>query len=116
MGVLGGGYYLATRQTDSVSDLAAKAKSALPANKVFTGGDQGFLPLTLESVQDINHNTKQFRFKFDDQDAVSGLSVASALVTKYKGPNDEKPTIRPYTPVSDEGVSSSTPVSTASMS
>lgn len=33
---------------------------------------------------------------------MSGLSIASALITKYKGENDEKPTIRPYTPVSDE--------------
>ncbi|KAK5171146.1 NADH-cytochrome b5 reductase [Saxophila tyrrhenica] len=70
--------------------------------KVFQGGDQGFIPLVLDKVEELNKNTKQFRFKFDEQDAVSGLTIASALVTKYKGPNDEKPTIRPYTPVSDE--------------
>ena len=29
--------------------------------------------------------------------------LTAALLTKYKGPQDEKPTIRPYTPVSDEG-------------
>jgi hypothetical protein len=34
---------------------------------------------------------------------VSGLHIASALLTKYKGPEIEKPVIRPYTPVSDEG-------------
>jgi hypothetical protein len=33
---------------------------------------------------------------------VSGLHVASAILTKYKGPNDEKATLRPYTPISDE--------------
>jgi len=27
----------------------------------------------------------------------------AALITKYKGPEMEKPVIRPYTPVSDEG-------------
>ena len=30
------------------------------------------------------------------------MQIASALITKYKGPEDEKPTIRPYTPTSDE--------------
>jgi cytochrome-b5 reductase len=58
----------------------------------------------LEKAEELSHNTKRFRFKFDDKDAVSGLTIASALVTKYKGPEDEKPTIRPYTPVSDEGM------------
>jgi cytochrome-b5 reductase len=72
-------------------------------SKVFTGGDQGFIPLTLDKVEQLSGNTKRFRFKFDSDDSVSGLTIASALVTKYKGPNDEKPTIRPYTPVSDEG-------------
>lgn len=28
---------------------------------------------------------------------------AAAIITKYKAPDQEKPTIRPYTPVSDEG-------------
>jgi cytochrome-b5 reductase len=78
------------------------AKAEAPS-KVFTGGDQGFIPLVLDQVDDINHNTKRFRFKFDSEDAVSGLTIASALITKYKGPEDEKPTIRPYTPTSDEG-------------
>jgi cytochrome-b5 reductase len=82
-----------------------KAPAAAPAEapKVFKGGDQGFVPLTLEEVYDINHNTKKFRFKFEDKDAVSGLSIASALITKFQGPEDEKPTIKPYTPTSDEG-------------
>lgn len=29
--------------------------------------------------------------------------ASAAVITKFKGPTDEKPTIRPYTPVSDEG-------------
>ena len=29
--------------------------------------------------------------------------VIAALLTKYKGPEMEKPVIRPYTPTSDEG-------------
>jgi hypothetical protein len=72
-------------------------------NIVTVGKDQGFISLALDSVENINHNTKKFRFKFDDAEAVSGLNVASALLTKYKGPEMEKPAIRPYTPTSDEG-------------
>merc|ERR1711939_1185619 len=44
----------------------------------------------------------KLRFKLSSEDAVAGLPVASALITKYKGPEMEKPVIRPYTPVSDE--------------
>ena len=80
-----------------------KPAAASAPTKIFTGGDQGFIGLTLDQVEDINHNTKKFRFKFDSEDAVSGLNVASALITKFKKEGDEKPTIRPYTPTSDEG-------------
>ncbi|EGP87886.1 unnamed protein product [Zymoseptoria tritici ST99CH_1A5] len=73
-----------------------------PPDKVFIGGDQGFISLTLDSTEKINHNTNKFRFKFENPDAVSGLTIASALVTKHKAEGDEKPTIRPYTPTSDE--------------
>jgi len=76
--------------------------AAKESPKVFTGGDQGFISLALDKTEDINHNTKRFRFKFDDSEAVSGLTIASALVTKFKGEEDKKPTIKPYTPVSDE--------------
>ncbi|KAK5131817.1 NADH-cytochrome b5 reductase [Meristemomyces frigidus] len=70
--------------------------------KCFKGGDQGFISLVLDKVDIVNHNTKKFRFKLDSEDAVSGMPVGSALITKYKGPEMEKPVIRPYTPVSDE--------------
>lgn len=73
--------------------------------RLTTEQDQGFIDLALEKIEDINHNTKRFRFKFDNPEAVSGLTVTSALITKFKGEEDEKPTIRPYTPVSDEGKS-----------
>ena len=52
----------------------------------------------------VNSNTKRFRFALPESGDVSGLQIASAILTKYKGPDDEKPTIRPYTPVSDEGM------------
>ena len=70
---------------------------------VFTGGDQGFVSLKLDNIEEINHNTKKFRFSLGEENAVSGLKIASALLTKYQGPQDEKPTLRPYTPTSDEG-------------
>ena len=113
----GGGYYYYNQNPDKVKNAAkdaeAKAKAAVGQAKgkaegtmsksAFTGGDQGFISLKLDSVENFNHNTKKFRFALPEDDQVSGLQVASALLTKFKGPDMEKPAIRPYTPVSDEG-------------
>ena len=110
-GALGlGAWYLNSGKAEEKAPPSKAEEKKVPAqasnpSKVFTGGDQGFVPITLDKVEDINHNTKKFRFKFEDEKSVSGLSIASALITKYQGENDEKPTIRPYTPVSDEGKS-----------
>lgn len=84
------------------------AGTGVAPSKCFTGGDQGFVSLVLDHVENVNHNTKKFRFKLNEEDAVSGLPITSALITKYKGPEMEKPVIRPYTPVSDEGMHFST--------
>ncbi|RMZ84162.1 hypothetical protein DV738_g780, partial [Chaetothyriales sp. CBS 135597] len=84
------------------ADRPAEKKASPEAKKIFTGGDQGFLDLKVKEVQDYNHNTKKIIFELPDPDAVSGLHVASALLTKYKAPDQEKATIRPYTPISDE--------------
>ncbi|KAH1656037.1 NADH-cytochrome b5 reductase [Aspergillus fumigatus] len=70
--------------------------------KVFTGGDQGWVDLKLAQIENLSPNTKRLRFEFPDKEAVSGLHVASALLTKFKPQGAEKPVIRPYTPVSDE--------------
>merc|ERR1712177_103381 len=113
---LGGGYwYMNQGSHGSVNESAAHgqpasksqeqttpAKAGPNAVKTFTGGDQGFIPLVLDSTEQVSHNTKKLRFKLSSEDAVAGLPVASALITKYKGPEMEKPVIRPYTPVSDE--------------
>jgi len=94
---------------NAAKDTEAKSKKALGkaegamGKATFTGGDQGFINLTLKSVENVNHNTKKFRFALPEDDQVSGLKIASALLTKYKGPEMEKPAIRPYTPVNDEG-------------
>lgn len=121
--VLGGTYYAfgtspaasPTAQHGAGHESAAKGQPAskeeeknIPAiaseaSKCFKGGDQGFIGLTLDKVEPLSGNTKLFRFKLPESESVSGLSVASALITKYKGPEMQKPVIRPYTPVSDEG-------------
>ncbi|KAG2419311.1 hypothetical protein HFD88_004106 [Aspergillus terreus] len=80
---------------------SATAEAPAERAKVFTGGDQGWVDLKLSEIEVLNHNTKRFRFEFEDKDAVSGLNVASALLTKFK-PEGGKAVLRPYTPVSDE--------------
>lgn len=108
-GVLGGGagyYFLSGTSTGAAveSKVAAAAAAAAPSKPAFTGGDQGFLSLKLAEVEIVNHNTKRFRFELPEADQVSGLQVASAILTKYKGPNDAKATLRPYTPINDESM------------
>ncbi|KAK2850713.1 NADH-cytochrome b5 reductase [Arthroderma sp. PD_2] len=94
--VAGAGYYYWQFQQ---TPAAIVKKDRKPA---FTGGDQGWIDLKLSSVEEVSHNVKKLRFDFPDGEDVSGLHVASALLTKFKGPEDAKPTIRPYTPISDE--------------
>ncbi|KAF2219475.1 hypothetical protein BDZ85DRAFT_268506 [Elsinoe ampelina] len=93
-------YYLNNDTPAAVTDAASKV--GLTPSKTFKGGDQGFVPLKLTNNTQLNHNTYKLRFTLDDDNAVSGVDVASALITKFKGPDMEKPVIRPYTPVSDE--------------
>ncbi|GAB0138750.1 NADH-cytochrome b5 reductase [Epichloe bromicola] len=96
--VAGAGYYYFSGSPS----VAAKVKEAVPAKPAFTGGDQGFVSLKLADIENVNHNTKRLRFELPESDMVSGLHVASAILTKYKGPEDEKAILRPYTPISDE--------------
>lgn len=72
--------------------------------KAFLGGEQGWLSLKVSEVENINHNTKRLRFELPEKDQVSGLPVASAILTKFKAEGAEKATLRPYTPTSDEGM------------
>jgi len=102
----GGAYYFLSANPGAAQKAAEKAKAVVPsgpAKKAFTGGDQGFISLPVEEVEIINHNTKRIRFKLPEEDMVSGLEVASAILTKYKYEDQEKPVLRPYTPTSDEG-------------
>jgi cytochrome-b5 reductase len=107
LALVSGGYFYMRRQNpldrsngnDKSNVIVGQSKPA------FTGGDQGFISLMLEKSELVNHNTKRLTFKLPEPDMDSGLHVASAVITKYKGPEMEKPVIRPYTPVSDVGES-----------
>ena len=69
---LGGGYYYYTSQQKP----SLQAEAAGPAKKAFQGGDQGFISLKLENIENVNSNTKKFRFALPEDDMVSGLPVA----------------------------------------
>ncbi|KAL2255840.1 hypothetical protein VTK26DRAFT_2628 [Humicola hyalothermophila] len=106
--VAGAGYYFfsgtpaAKKAEEKVKEASNAAVPAGEVKKAFTGGDQGFISLKLEDVEIVNHNTKRLRFRLPEDDMVSGLHVASAVLTKFKPLNAEKAVIRPYTPINDE--------------
>ncbi|KAL9050339.1 MAG: hypothetical protein Q9162_006690 [Coniocarpon cinnabarinum] len=95
MGAFGVGYYYMTSQQKH--SLQAEG----PAPKAFQGGEQGFLSLRLDSVEELSGNTKKFRFALPEPDQESGLPVASAVLSKFQDPGMDKPVLRPYTPTSD---------------
>ncbi|KXX80081.1 NADH-cytochrome b5 reductase 2 [Madurella mycetomatis] len=110
-GLAGAGYYFlggtpaAKKAEEKVKEASSAVSEKLPAGEVkkaFTGGDQGFVSLKLEEVEIVNHNSKRLRFRLPEDDMVSGLHVASAILTKFKPLDAEKPVVRPYTPISDE--------------
>jgi cytochrome-b5 reductase len=111
-GLLGGYSYLRRTKYPKASGEAGAAPPSREGEKIpdstggaakiaFTGGEQGFLSLKLLKSEIINHNSKHLTFALPEEDMESGLHVASAVITKYKGPEMEKPVIRPYTPTSD---------------
>ncbi|KAI0827490.1 ferredoxin reductase-like protein [Hypoxylon sp. FL0890] len=63
------------------------------------GSGPAFVSLELESTQAVNHNTKRLRFKFPESDAVSGLTLTSALLTYSWPKGSTLPVVRPYTPI-----------------
>lgn len=91
----GGAYYYYATSTPA-------APAPLPPAEITLKGDGTWVDLPLVDIRQVTANTKLLRFALPSENHVSGLHVASAILTKYKGPNDEKPTIRPYTPVNDE--------------
>ena len=73
---MGGGVTLPTAAPiSSMADSDTQNKGK-PANSAFLGGDQGWIDLKLERVEELNHNTKKFRFALPKEDDVSGLQIA----------------------------------------
>lgn len=68
--------------------------------KVFIG-DNKWIDLPLINIEEQSHDTKRFTFKLPTDDSVTGLTLASAILTKYHNEETGKNIIRPYTPVSD---------------
>ncbi|RUS28631.1 hypothetical protein BC938DRAFT_481651 [Jimgerdemannia flammicorona] len=101
-----GGYYY-TQQPSSPTTVPetlkpdAKNETPIPALN-----PNEFLSFKLREVQEINHNTKLFRFDLPSENHVLGLPITSAVVTRAPNPKpkDEKDqlVIRPYTPTSAE--------------
>jgi len=112
-GAGGAYYYFSSSNSPTVKANATstteKAKEAL--SSVSTGRSSGGTPtftdpnqwveLLLKSRDSHTHNTDIFRFALPSPDHISGLHVASALLTQTTPhSSDEKPITRPYTPIS----------------
>lgn len=100
VGIAGAGYWYLNRTPAEEASVSSVA--AAEPKKAFLGGDQGWLSLKVSEVENINHNTKRLRFALPESDQVSGLTITSAVLTKFKAEGAEKATLRPYTPTSDE--------------
>lgn len=62
---------------------SAGAAEPKEREKVFKGGDQGWIDLKLAGIEVLNHNTKKLRFELPDKEAVSGMPVTCELVLTY---------------------------------
>ncbi|KAJ5178093.1 uncharacterized protein N7500_000792 [Penicillium coprophilum] len=76
----------------------ANAESSVTP-KIFSGF--GLTTLRLQSTKDVNHNTKRLVFEYPIENATSGLSLTSALLTITRPEGRWFPVLRPYTPISD---------------
>ena len=83
LGVVGGAAAWYYQSVGGTSGVKAAAKRAT-GNATFKGGDQGFIDLKLESVENVNHNTRKLRFALPDEGDVSGLKVACTSLCRDK--------------------------------
>ena len=80
------------------------------AGSVAPGLDpKAFKPLTLTKITPLTADTAIYRFAYADAEAVSGMTVASCLLTKapigsVKEDGSRANVIRPYTPLSRPNV------------
>ncbi|ORX92399.1 putative NADH-cytochrome b5 reductase [Basidiobolus meristosporus CBS 931.73] len=69
--------------------------------KKFALDPSQFIDFKLLEVEEINHNTKLFRFELPEGETL-GMSVASCVITKVPKAGGKGVIIRPYTPTSDD--------------
>ncbi|KFZ13908.1 hypothetical protein V502_06356 [Pseudogymnoascus sp. VKM F-4520 (FW-2644)] len=62
------------------------------------GRGPGFTSLQVHSVEQLSPDTKRLRFALPRQNAISGLTTTSALLTLCRPESHLFPVIRPYTP------------------
>lgn len=58
---------------------------------------KAYKPFVLSHVEDISHDTRRYRFKFDDPNQLAGITVASCLLARYQKA-DKQYVVQPYTP------------------
>ncbi|KAI9484732.1 hypothetical protein BDB00DRAFT_878507 [Zychaea mexicana] len=88
--------YLNKTQNRAFADAAEAPKAFSP---------EEFRSFTLTEAHPYNHNTSVFRFKLPSDQHVTGLHVASCVITRYPFKKKDGSTgyiIRPYTPTSHE--------------
>ncbi|KAK4161962.1 hypothetical protein QBC43DRAFT_291310 [Cladorrhinum sp. PSN259] len=100
---VGAGAYFYAGSSPAAKKAEEKVKHAIAdkvaPSKAFSGE---WLSLKIEEVEQVNHNSKRLRLKLPEDNQVSGLEVASAVLTKFKPSEGEKAVLRPYTPISEE--------------
>ena len=104
--------YYTTRSTQRVTFDSAGMKYAgvspqiipdsakMAPKKTFTGMLSS-VQLKVRSVEQVNHDTKKLTFELPTNDSISGLPVASAILTQHTPAGAWIPVFRPYTPITD---------------
>ncbi|CAC9889594.1 unnamed protein product, partial [Aureobasidium pullulans] len=76
----------------------AQPQKSLGQKPVFLA--MGFVSLTLEEARMVNYDTKELKFKLPRDDATSGLTPVSSLLTRHIAAGAWFLTFRLYTPIS----------------
>ncbi|KAK9760701.1 hypothetical protein K7432_014993, partial [Basidiobolus ranarum] len=91
--VAGAMYYQYTSPVQNDSASAEAKKTSLDPKQ--------FIDFKLREVEEINYNTKLFRFELPEGETL-GMTVASCVITKIPKADGKGVVIRPYTPTSDD--------------
>lgn len=74
-------------------------RAVINENKKIFIGDNTWIDLSISKIEDESHDTRKFTFNLPTKESELGLTLASALLTKFINKSG-KPVIRPYTPIS----------------